>query len=111
MIVSFIWEDCDYQNGDWGAEPVDAFFVGFTPDEIKKHLPDEVLDVDHYLSPSDIGVIGGRVYFLIGKDLSFCNLHAWWYPISHQWNGDSPFRHYGDKEISSLQELSGLERI
>lgn len=112
MIVSFIWKDCNYQNGSWGAKPIDAFFVGFKPEEAKQHLPDKHFEEKHLSPPPDspfMGKLGGRVYFLIGRDLSFCDLHAWWYPISGQWNGGSPFEAFGDIEISSLKELKKLK--
>jgi hypothetical protein len=33
MIVRWIWPSCEYRNGDWGAEPTDAFWVEATRDE------------------------------------------------------------------------------
>jgi proteasome lid subunit RPN8/RPN11 len=64
------------------------------------------------LSPTEIAGIesdlGGRVWFLIAKDQSFVNKMPWYYPVSGQWNGYSPFESMGDIEITDLSQLPEL---
>lgn len=104
MIVAFIWPNCNFQKGKWGAKPVDAYFVGLTVDEVKQHFPDMEINQDH-LSPAHMTKCGNRLWWLVGKDGSFCDRHAWYYPICNQWNGSSPFVHIQEKEINNFEEL------
>jgi hypothetical protein len=112
MYVAFIWPNCEYRGGDKTGDPIDAYFVGFTPEEVARHLPG-VEYVEEDLSPTEFlgkntGVMGGRLWYLVGKDLSFRVRCHWCYPIDTQWNGDSPFVHLGDVQVSDLDELGRL---
>ena len=112
MIVAWAWPGCTFQNGRWDANPVDAYFVGLTPKEVTEHVPELSLDNNISKSPDDMGKCGGCIWFLVGKDGSFCDYHAWYYPIGNQWNGYSPFVHLDPElEVGSFSELKDLPQV
>jgi hypothetical protein len=114
MLVTHIWRNC----GNFTDTITDMFFVGFSKDELDKLFPLEVYKPSDF-SPinfcgNDTGNIGNKIYYLISRDLYYKQGFPWYYPISGQWNGNSPFEVISDKndygiEISSLNELEGLQ--
>lgn len=118
MKVAFIWEDCDFLNRQWDSRsPVDSYVVGGTPEEIKNQIvPHLTLDQDYDVEKAKINADpDGNLWFLVAKDLSSVVGIHWYYPVSHMWNGASPFQVFrlpnGQmKQINSLQDLQNLGR-
>lgn len=110
MLVSFFWPNCDYRGkeGGWGHPAVDAYAVGFTPEEMAVHRPDDKYNPKD-LSPPDMGKAAGRIYCVYAHDLSFSFPIHWYYPIDHMWNGYSPFQSLNPEvEITDLSDLRDL---
>lgn len=114
MIVTHAWPKCEYWGGQWGQEPIDGFFVGFTYEEAKQVLMGRVTlrSGDKNADPLSPGWenITSRIWFLISRSGLAVDRCTWHYPIDHMWNGHSPFEPYPSPiEITHLDELQKLE--
>lgn len=117
MKVAFIWPDCDYLNGQWhAAKPVDCYVVGGPPEEIiTKIVPYLTLDKNFDLEKAKKNAADpdGNLWFQVAKDLSSVVAIHWYYPVSHMWNGYSPFQAFytADQKMVQLDTLENIKHL
>lgn len=103
MRITFWWPNCDFLNGEWNYEKqIDSYVVEATPEEAARSIL-------IYPNTEKTGALSalGLEHYLVSKDLSSIFQIAWFYPISNQWNGWSPFRPLAKAvEISDLRCLA-----
>lgn len=118
MKVRCFWPNCTYRNGDWGAAPVDCFWVEATPEEaagaVFPLMPAERAAASRELAErygQAAALMGNPAAvhcFLVARDLSSIDPHQPHYPIANLWNAYSPFRAMPEVEVSDLSELREL---
>lgn len=104
MLVTQVWPDCTYRNGEWHHDEIPAFWVGVSVDERETVAASTGLDLDPDLADPD-----GTVFLLVARDLSSVAQHPFFYPMSGQWVAGSPFRPVEPPiSIEALDELPDL---
>jgi hypothetical protein len=114
-----MWKNCTYRNGDWGASPVDAYWVEATKKEAVKYVFPSLLPEAKAASllygkrgvgvANDVGKPALPFCFLVAKDLSSIDPHETHYPFSGLWNAYSPFSDVPEFRINSLEELKSFK--
>lgn len=106
MKITFWWPNCDFLNGEWNYEKqIDSYVVEATREEAIQLIHPH----SNVHKTSSLGSLhsSGLEHYLVSKDLSSIFQIAWFYPISNQWNGWSPFRPLAKAvEISDLRCLA-----
>jgi len=118
MLIRCLWRNCDYRDKEWGATPIDSFWIEATHEEAKAA-------VFPYLSPAAIGEshefaergkhiaeqIGNpaRPYcFLVARDLSSIDPFHVHYPFHQLWGAYSPFETIPELHIEALEKLEDI---
>jgi hypothetical protein len=105
MLVSLVWPDCTYRNGEWHHEEMPSFWVGVTAEEVDVVGPALDVDLDMELADQE-----GSVFLLVSRDLSSVTQHPSWYPMSGQWVAGSPFQPVDPPvTVNTLGEVAELE--
>ena len=109
-----VWPRCEYQNGSWGNEPIDSFWVECTQDEAARLIfprlsPEQQEQAmalyDEKVEPSP------NTFVLIAQDLSSIQPMEPHYPYGNLWNAYSPFRAIVPLKIHNLDELRNLDVV
>jgi hypothetical protein len=116
MLVRCFWRGCRYRHKEWGAEPVDAFWVEATLAEaeaaIFPRLTQEAVAESKALGERLAELarnLGRSPYcFLVARDLSSIDPHEVHYPINQMWNAYSPFAAMPRRKIRRLEELASI---
>lgn len=118
MLVRLFWRKCAYRNKDWGAPPVDCFWVEATKQEAEEVVFQRFTPADqaesrsladrHSHMAAMMGAPDHPYCFLVARDLSSIDSFQPHYPIANLWNGYSPFRSIPLKEVSNLEELKSI---
>lgn len=118
MLVRLFWRDCVYRDREWGATPVDCFWVEATKREaewvIFPRLSSSARDLSKSLAQrhSHMAAMMGSpdhpYCYLVARDLSSIDSFQPHYPIANLWNGYSPFRSMPLMEITTLEELQTI---
>jgi len=116
-----MWENCTYRNGDWGAIPVDAYWVETTKNDAVKHIFPLLVPEARATSllygkrgvgvAKDVGKPALPFCFLVAKDLSSIDPHQTHYPFAGQWNAYCPFIEVPEFVINSLEELKSFKNV
>ncbi len=119
MLIRLFWPACTFGNKNWGAEPVDAFWVEATQEEaeagIFPHMEPAAVGESRALAERSKGMAAktedaARPFcFLVTRDLSRVDAFPANYPFHHMWNGYSPFREMPGVEIAALEEVRKID--
>lgn len=115
MRIRNVWRDCDFQNGEWGATPQDAFWVEATrPEAEAKIFPLMVAGTGAAAPCAAHGAARLARWpedddfphcFLITRDMKSIEALEPHYPYSNLWNGESPFDPIDGTHIKDIDEL------
>ncbi|MEP0812705.1 hypothetical protein [Coleofasciculus sp. FACHB-SPT9] len=118
MLVRLYWSQCEYRNFQWGATPVDSFWVEATYEEAEKAIfpfvtPEAIEKSKNYAKrgqeiAAQISNPPKPYCFLVAKDLSSIAPFDVHYPFSSMWNGYSPFEEFSECHIETLEQLKNL---
>lgn len=118
MIVYLFWRNCDFRNKQWGAVPVDAFWVEATQEEaetavfprLSKDACEESIRLASQLTKVAAAMRNPpRAFcFLVARDLSFIDPFPVHYPVHPLWNAYSPFEVMPEIFITNLDELRNI---
>ena len=118
MIVRWFWRNCNFRGKDWGASPIDAFWVEATREEavndvFPKLQPAEIEEseklAERFLQLAEEICRPARPFcFLVARDLSTIGPFHVHYPFHQLWNAYSPFKEMPTVNIQSLEEISTL---
>ncbi len=118
MVVRSYWPSCDYRHKEWGASPIDAFWVEATREEAMQSifpmLSHELQLESERLAAQCVGLAEEIAQpprpfcFLVARDLSSIDPFQVHYPFHQLWNAYSPFRAIPERTITSLRELAGI---
>jgi hypothetical protein len=116
VIVRLFWRDCRYRHNEWTATRIDAFWVEATLEEAEAAIYPRLTQervaeskalaerwAEHAKSRSQTSYC-----FLVARDLSSIDPHAFHYPFHHMWNAYSPFAEMPERKIEQLEELATI---
>ena len=120
MLIRWFWRDCDFSDKQWGAKPMDAFWVETTQEEAETsvfpHLQPTTISQSRGLAESstymarEMGNPSHLFCFLVARDLSSIDPFEAHYPIHQLWNAYSPFESMPQQiVVASLEELQKLD--
>lgn len=111
MKIIYVWEACDYLNGEWVDEEdaVRSYWITAHLDELQHILTyapnPERLQRDIVALASD----DGTFYLLVAEDFSSMMALPAHFANSGQWNAYSPFEVIKKQEITTLEALKNLK--
>lgn len=118
MIVRWFWRDCNFRGKEWGASPIDAFWVEATEKEavnevFPKLQPATIEESQKFAEQfiqlaEELGKPARPYCFLVGRDLSTIDPFHVHYPFHQLWNAYSPFEEMVTVNIRSLEEVRTL---
>jgi len=118
MIVHWFWWDCNFRGKEWGAAPIDAFWVEATREEadnkVLPKLQPAGIDESHKYAEQFIHLAeelrkpACPYTFLVARDLSTIDPFHVHYPFHQMWNGYTPFEVMEVVNIRLLEEVKTL---
>ena len=118
MVVRCYWRDCDLRGGEWGAPPIDAFWVEATLQEAEfavfPLLSSKAVEESRRLAAEfkelaeELATPARPFCFLVPRDLSAIDPFHVHYPIHQLWDAYSPFRSMSAMNIDELAELKNI---
>lgn len=118
MLIRYFWPNCPFRNKEWGAEPLDAFWVEASLEQaeaaIFPYLNAAAIKESHdfverYQHVAEIIGSSSRPYcFLISRDLSAIDPFHVHYPFHQLWAAYSPFEVMPEVIIETLEELKAI---